>query len=84
VQQPPLLPPVFYLFVCLLNIPSVINPDPNKIDPPTNGSPEPTKSSIRADHKKGKQNSIPKIPAKIDMIASTLMIILIVLSVMFI
>jgi hypothetical protein len=79
-----MLPPVFYLFVCLLNIPSMINPDSNKIYPPTKGNPEPTRSSIHADHKNEKQNSIPKTPAKIDVIASPLTIILIVLSVIFI
>jgi len=41
----------------------LINAVPTNNAPPTNGNPAPTKSAIFADHKKGKQKSIPKIPA---------------------
>ncbi len=42
-----------------------IKPVPNNMAPATKGKPAPTRSSIRADHRKGKQNSIPNMPASI-------------------
>ena len=71
----------FYLFVCLLNSPSVKSPVPKRIEPPTKGKPAPTKSSILADQRNGKQKSIPKSPANIVIIANAFITVLIDLSV---
>lgn len=73
----------FYLFVCLLNSPSVSSPVPKSIEPPTKGKPAPTKSSILADQRNGKQKSIPKIPANIVIIAVALITVLIDFPVIF-
>jgi hypothetical protein len=62
-------------FVDLLNNPKVINPEPNKIDTATKGNPEPTKSSILADQRNGKQKSIPNTPANMLATAMTLIAI---------
>ncbi len=54
-----------YRFLGRLKIARDINPVPNSMDPATKGKPDPTRSSIRGDHRKGKQNSIPNMPASI-------------------
>jgi hypothetical protein len=69
---------------CLLNRERVNSPVPNRIEPPTNGNPAPTRSSILADQRNGKQKSIPKRPATIDTIANVLIVVLIDLSVIII
>jgi len=40
-----------------------INPDPNKMDPATNGKPAPTKSAMFPEYKYLQQYSIPNNPA---------------------
>lgn len=64
----------------------LISEVPTNMAPPTNGNPAPTKSAIFADHKKGKQKSIPKMPAnpiKIEaMFIKFLLFMLIVFPVM--
>ena len=71
----------FYLFVCLLKCASVKSPILKRIEPPTKGKPAPTKSSILADQRNGKQNNIPKSPANIVIIANAFNTVLIDLSV---